>query len=150
MRLDQKGTAMAEYIWIDSTGGVRSKSKVRTHHISFFSIHIPDSGILAVLAKLAWLAGVIDDCFFLIEPLDGAPFGGLPLVWATDTTRYGYCTTIPLRFSRPTRKWPRTTTILAHAPIVRRNRAAMMQGMPRSRAERQSIDFTNIEITDDD
>ena len=29
MSLDQKGTAMAEYIWIDSTGGVRSKSKVR-------------------------------------------------------------------------------------------------------------------------
>jgi hypothetical protein len=28
MKLDQKGSAMAEYIWIDSTGGVRSKSKV--------------------------------------------------------------------------------------------------------------------------
>jgi hypothetical protein len=28
MKLDQKGSAMAEYIWIDATGGVRSKSKV--------------------------------------------------------------------------------------------------------------------------
>ena len=32
MKLDQKGSAMAEYIWIDSTGGVRSKSKV-SHHL---------------------------------------------------------------------------------------------------------------------
>ncbi|RFU31880.1 hypothetical protein B7463_g4479, partial [Scytalidium lignicola] len=30
MSLDQKGTGMAEYIWIDSTGGVRSKSKTIT------------------------------------------------------------------------------------------------------------------------
>jgi len=30
MSLDQKGSAMAEYIWIDSTGGVRSKSKTLT------------------------------------------------------------------------------------------------------------------------
>lgn len=29
MKLDQKGNAMAEYIWIDSNGGVRSKSRVR-------------------------------------------------------------------------------------------------------------------------
>lgn len=29
MKLDQKGNAMAEYIWIDSAGGVRSKSRVR-------------------------------------------------------------------------------------------------------------------------
>jgi hypothetical protein len=29
MKLDQKGNAMAEYIWIDALGGVRSKSKVR-------------------------------------------------------------------------------------------------------------------------
>jgi hypothetical protein len=28
MKLDQKGMAMAEYIWIDAEGGVRSKSKV--------------------------------------------------------------------------------------------------------------------------
>jgi glutamine synthetase len=28
MKLDQKGSAMAEYIWIDSIAGVRSKSKV--------------------------------------------------------------------------------------------------------------------------
>lgn len=35
MRLDQKGTAMAEYIWIDSFGGVRSKSKVSSCVVSF-------------------------------------------------------------------------------------------------------------------
>ncbi|KAK8138959.1 putative glutamine synthetase protein [Apiospora sp. TS-2023a] len=30
MKLDQKGNAMAEYIWIDSNGGVRSKSRTMT------------------------------------------------------------------------------------------------------------------------
>ncbi|KAK7908373.1 Glutamine synthetase [Apiospora marii] len=30
MKLDQKGNAMAEYIWIDSTGGTRSKSRTMT------------------------------------------------------------------------------------------------------------------------
>ena len=29
MDLDQKGSSMAEYIWIDGTNGVRSKTKVR-------------------------------------------------------------------------------------------------------------------------
>lgn len=29
MGLDQKGYSMAEYIWIDGTNGVRSKTKVR-------------------------------------------------------------------------------------------------------------------------
>lgn len=29
MKLDQKGSAMAEYVWIDAVGGVRSKSRVR-------------------------------------------------------------------------------------------------------------------------
>lgn len=28
MKLDQKGSIMAEYVWIDSNGGTRSKSKV--------------------------------------------------------------------------------------------------------------------------
>jgi len=30
MKLDQKGSAMAEYIWVDAEGGVRSKSKTLT------------------------------------------------------------------------------------------------------------------------
>jgi hypothetical protein len=38
MKLDQKGTAMAEYIWIDSTGGVRSKSKV-SHKLFYSTLH---------------------------------------------------------------------------------------------------------------
>ena len=29
MDLDQKGATMAEYIWIDGSNGVRSKTKVR-------------------------------------------------------------------------------------------------------------------------
>ena len=29
MKLDQKGYCMAEYIWVDGTNGVRSKTKVR-------------------------------------------------------------------------------------------------------------------------
>lgn len=29
MRLDQKGSIMAEYIWIDAFGATRSKSRVR-------------------------------------------------------------------------------------------------------------------------
>ncbi len=37
MRLDQKGNAMAEYIWIDAVGHVRSKSKVRFFSLSIFS-----------------------------------------------------------------------------------------------------------------
>jgi hypothetical protein len=30
MDLDQKGNIMAEYVWIDASSGLRSKSKVRT------------------------------------------------------------------------------------------------------------------------
>jgi glutamine synthetase len=37
MKLDQKGNAMAEYIWIDSTGGVRSKSRTITQ--------VPEDGV---------------------------------------------------------------------------------------------------------
>jgi hypothetical protein len=33
MKLDQMGSGMAEYIWIDATGGVRSKSKVSDSQI---------------------------------------------------------------------------------------------------------------------
>ena len=34
MKLDQKGQIMAEYIWIDGSNGMRSKTKVRRlfHH----------------------------------------------------------------------------------------------------------------------
>ena len=37
MKLDQKNSFMAEYIWIDSNGGVRSKSKVSHFFIIGFS-----------------------------------------------------------------------------------------------------------------
>lgn len=30
MSLDQRGKVMAEYVWIDAVGGVRSKTKVCT------------------------------------------------------------------------------------------------------------------------
>ena len=38
MKLDQKGSAMAEYIWVDANGGVRSKSKVRRCIIALQSL----------------------------------------------------------------------------------------------------------------
>ena len=37
MDLDQKGSSMAEYIWIDGKNGVRSKTKVR---VQFGSPHV--------------------------------------------------------------------------------------------------------------
>jgi len=46
MALDQKGNAMAEYIWIDSTSGVRSKSKTLTK--------IPESGVFKVEDLPEW------------------------------------------------------------------------------------------------
>ena len=33
MRLDQRGSIMAEYVWIDGTNGVRCKTKVSTRSI---------------------------------------------------------------------------------------------------------------------
>lgn len=35
MSLDQRGRVQAEYIWIDSTGGTRSKTKVCTYRPHF-------------------------------------------------------------------------------------------------------------------
>jgi len=34
MALDQKGSCMAEYVWIDGTNGLRSKTKVRAWSIT--------------------------------------------------------------------------------------------------------------------
>ncbi len=34
MTLDQKGSCMAEYVWIDGTNGLRSKTKVRLWSIT--------------------------------------------------------------------------------------------------------------------
>lgn len=45
MKLDQKGSAMAEYVWIDSTGETRSKSRVSkfldSSPSSYFCVHFP-------------------------------------------------------------------------------------------------------------
>lgn len=41
MKLDQKGNAMAEYIWIDANGHVRSKSKVRNFPDLLISVESP-------------------------------------------------------------------------------------------------------------
>jgi len=30
LKLSQRGNIIAEYVWIDASGGIRSKSKVRT------------------------------------------------------------------------------------------------------------------------
>jgi hypothetical protein len=40
-KLDQKGTVIAEYVWIDANNGIRSKCKVSSHtpEAFFFFIH---------------------------------------------------------------------------------------------------------------
>lgn len=55
MKLDQKGNAMAEYIWIDAFGGVRSKSKVRkSHGVPAWTPNIPWRKIVFALTLGMW------------------------------------------------------------------------------------------------
>ena len=35
MGLDQRGKVLAEYVWVDAHGGVRSKTKVRLYFLFF-------------------------------------------------------------------------------------------------------------------
>jgi hypothetical protein len=51
MALDQKGSIMAEYVWIDAAGGLRSKSRVS------LSLTHPFAPNLAI-AKLSLPGGV--------------------------------------------------------------------------------------------
>ena len=54
MKLDQKGSAMAEYIWVDANGGVRSKSKVCIF-LFFFTLLFAQTHIPYPLTEIAWV-----------------------------------------------------------------------------------------------
>jgi hypothetical protein len=65
MNLDQRGRVQAEYVWIDSNGGTRSKTKVRDSSVQ--------SGFMNLSTGLVGVAA----CSYLnprlIEPLRGDP-----------------------------------------------------------------------------
>ncbi len=44
MKLDQKGAILAEYVWIDGTNGVRTKTKVRSFSQAAISSEEDSSG----------------------------------------------------------------------------------------------------------
>jgi hypothetical protein len=44
MSLDQRNRAMAEYVWIDSVGGIRSKTKVCLRFFFFLNLMWPREG----------------------------------------------------------------------------------------------------------
>lgn len=52
MKLDQKGAVLAEYIWIDGSNGVRTKTKVRP--FLRLAQHSPASARLVVLWQSAY------------------------------------------------------------------------------------------------
>jgi hypothetical protein len=41
MKLDQKGAAMAEYVWIDGSNGIRSKTKVSSVSLNLWNSPLP-------------------------------------------------------------------------------------------------------------
>lgn len=49
MKLDQRGSVMAEYIWIDGLNGVRSKTKVRTSLLQSLPSPLPPLAQLSIL-----------------------------------------------------------------------------------------------------
>lgn len=53
MKLDQKGYCMAEYIWIDGSNGVRSKTKVRPHLPTHLIVVYPNQALTPSLSIMA-------------------------------------------------------------------------------------------------
>lgn len=66
MSLDQRGKIMAEYVWIDAVGGVRSKTRV----CLFFSLLVPFLSL--------WRRGCSCD--------RAATVSGMPPLWAISQT----------------------------------------------------------------